>query len=186
MITVPACEPCNRSYALDDEYFRVVVGALAASNDDVKLGPLWRRKVIGSTFRRSPKLRETILRATEEVRAEVEAEPALRGKHYIAMDTARINRVVVRTVRGLLWHHYAVIPRSDIHFNVAADPDLEAISDILSPLAIGRVGRGLFEYRHAVASEDTSQSLWVLKFGEATAFLVHLKVADSRGTVSEC
>ena len=57
-ITVFSCEKCNNDTKLDDKYFRFWVTAGAHPNS--KLGAVWKNKVVGSSFKRSPALLKKI------------------------------------------------------------------------------------------------------------------------------
>src|SRR5260221_7991451 len=56
LITLPCCEDCHRPLSLQDEAFRLWVASVANASD----AGLWilRNRVIGSSFKRSPKLFE--------------------------------------------------------------------------------------------------------------------------------
>lgn len=58
MITVYSCKECNESFSLDEEYFRIIIaGGSTFTKDGQKL---WHKKVIGSSFKRSSKLKNKI------------------------------------------------------------------------------------------------------------------------------
>jgi hypothetical protein len=158
---------------LDDEYFRVCVAAGAQSEQRWK--DLWEKRVVGSTFRRSPKLAMAIWGRTQEVGRIVEAKLPLHGREYLILDAKRISRVLCRIVRGLNWHHYRVIPTREIAYGVIPGINAGDIPEILSRLNLESVGDGAFVYHHAVAEEDPEQSLWVLRFSSEVTFCVHLR-----------
>ena len=64
LITVPACENCNNSAKLDDEYFRIVVSVGVENNLEGQRA--WREGVI-RTLRRSEKLRQRVLSNTRAI-----------------------------------------------------------------------------------------------------------------------
>lgn len=51
-ITVFSCKKCNHDTDLDDEYFRFWV--TAGAHPQSKLSEVWKNKVVGSSFKRSP------------------------------------------------------------------------------------------------------------------------------------
>jgi hypothetical protein len=105
LITVPACEDCNNSAKLDDEYFRIIVSAGVENN--LAGQRVWREGVI-RTLRRSEKLRQHLLSNTREVEIVTPAGVIVGTGYAFKAENYRIKRVVVRIVRGLLWHHYGV------------------------------------------------------------------------------
>src|SRR3989304_6859574 len=53
-ITILSCNSCNQGTNLDEEYFRFWV--TCGASPDSRLWRLWEEKVLGSSFKRSPRL----------------------------------------------------------------------------------------------------------------------------------
>jgi hypothetical protein len=68
LITVPCCRSCNQSYSLDDEAMRVWLAAAATRSASGE--QIWRERVVGRTFRRSPALRASFAQTAIRVLAE--------------------------------------------------------------------------------------------------------------------
>jgi hypothetical protein len=126
MITVPTCEPCNNGAKLDDEYFRACIAT--GGTPGTKQGELWKEKFVDSTLARSPALKAAILQDRQRIiefhrltplkTFDGRILPAELIDLVLPFDASRINRVLVKIVRGLYYHHYRdVMPRST-HFVV--------------------------------------------------------------------
>lgn len=87
----------------------------------------------------------------------------------------RVNRVLERTVRGLLWHHYRVKPGPTIKFYISMHPEVSGIAHILQLTTASSLGDTVFQYRHATAIEDPEQSVRFLRFYAKTTFLILLR-----------
>lgn len=173
LITVPACEPCNNSLKLDDEYFRIC--ALSQAYEDPVGEKLWQNKVIGSTLKRSPTLRSALIQKITTVELRSPAGLYLGATPGLKFDRQRVDRVINRTVRGLLWHHYRVKPGADIKFLTWKDPEVSSFQHILnSGTNLSSIGGGVFQYRHSTTIEDSEQSVWFLRFYGKTTFLIVL------------
>ena len=98
----------------------------------------------------------------------------------LKFDRHRIDRVLKKIVRGLLWHHYNVKPGSDINFLIWKDPDVSSVLHILTTeTTLSAFGGNVFQYRHSTTVEDPEQSVWCLRFYGKTTFLIALVRDDS-------
>ena len=90
------------------------------------------------------------------------------------MSRPRIERVVLRIARGLLWHHYRVtLPATSTAFNCWKDPDVLPIQAMLTEdTVLSSMGGEVFRYRHGVAVENPLTSLWWMSFYAKTHFLI--------------
>src|SRR5438132_9966376 len=112
LITVPACSPCNCSFSLDDEYFRIAILGPAALRSPVAHS-LWegpnKPGLRRSVDRESPFVTEFLSsRRQSEVK---DATGRVIGTSVgRRIEPARIDRTVARIVRGLLWHEHRYRP----------------------------------------------------------------------------
>jgi len=167
LIRVPACEPCNNSAKLDDEYFRAVVSM--GSEDPVAIA-VWKQ---GVTKRASPSFKSRLLRSLRP--AELLRTPAgiyLRDGHSLKLEKQRIEDVVIRIVRGLLWFHYKVRTEDETIFDLRLNPEPDHIHEIIKGLPVSSVGEGIFQYRRGIASDDPQSSVWWLRFYQSIQLLV--------------
>lgn len=178
MITVPACKPCNESYKLDDEFFRVCVLSQADLHPTGR--KLWNEKVTGptlnrkSSLERSPALANFLANQLITVNLKSETGICLGKRDAILFPADRINRVIERIVRGLFWHHYRIRIGSNIGFLSVMNPNIEKISNIINKIAISSIGGDVFYYRYANVAEDPEQSMWFLLFYKRILFSAFL------------
>lgn len=161
LLTVPACEKCNNSAKLDDEYFRIVVSVGVENNLEGQRA--WREGVI-RTLRRSEKLLQHLLGSTRSVDIVTPAGVIVGTGHAFKAENDRIRRVVIRIVRGLLWHHYGVKTDPGTVFDLYVDKDVTPIKETLQLTSISSIGGTAFQYRHGIAIDDPGSSLWWLSF----------------------
>ena len=169
LITVPACEGCNNAAKLDDEYFRIVISI--GVQDSLEGQRVWREGAIRS-LRRSEKLRKHLLGRTRAVEIVTPVGVIIGTGHAFEGENARIKRVVVRIIRGLLWHHYGVKTDPETVFDLYVDADVTPIMETLQLTNISSIGGTAFQYRHSMATDDPGSSIWWLRFYEHRHFLV--------------
>lgn len=166
LITVPACETCNNSSKLDDEYFRAVV---TMASEDPNAVSVWKQGVFK---RASPAFRSRLLNSLRPAELRSPAGLHLRYGHSLKLENTRIKGVVIRIVRGLLWHHHQVSTCLDTTFDICLNPEPGMIHETLHVLPVRSVGDTTFQYRYGIASDDPQSSVWWLRFYQSTQFLV--------------
>ena len=167
LITVPACHACNDSFKLDDEYFRVAVTSEAAYRDEAATA-LWSDRIAP---RMGPGLRRTLLATMRPAQVRTPAGLVIENGTAIAYDKRRIDRVIERIVRGLLWHHYRSRPAA-VRFEISYKPDLRPIQELLGGISFNSIGETAFRYRHSLTMEDPNSSVWGLQFYGHIHFLI--------------
>jgi len=171
-ITVPACEECNGSYKLDDEYFRLVI---ADANDP----------------RLSPENSNHLLEAKRKLFSarKIGAAKGLlldrldRRNGLLTVDWPRVERVVERIVRGLFFHRVGVRLRDTYAVFIWSDwlkqgtehgadrrTALEEFHrSFLDPPT--RIGNEVFEFRFLGDNVDRYGSAWHLLFYGHRSFI---------------
>lgn len=176
-ITVTLCAPCNSSFHLNDEYFRVYVTTGAEPGS--QLGTLWKEKVVGSSFTRSGGLKGRlqdeyeVLRqyaATKPLEFETgEPVPEELLPLLQAFDATRINAVVEKIVKCLHLYHTGTRLNATITIETINVPENEKRQAITK--ATGRVG-DKNEFVYSTQSIAPGQDRWLLVFYEHRAFRV--------------
>lgn len=185
LITVPACRSCNKSYERDDEWFRVF--ALAQATLDPTWQRLWDQKVVGSSLRRSPRLRSVLARLIVKAEVVTPAGLHLGEVEVLTFPKDRIRRVVERIARGLLWRHHRVQPGPEVEFMIwtGNEPGVRTVRDLVSLVGpqtrVRSIGGSVFRYRGGAAVEDPEQSIWLLGFYDKLLLLV-LTSREDRGS----
>jgi hypothetical protein len=175
IVTVPACATCNHSTKLDDEYFRVLIGTQGYWTVDG--ARLWKDKVVGSSFRRSPKFRRMLARNIFELSPEHRRPDLPGGVKAIGFERQRIDHVLRKIVLGLYWHHV----KKRLPTDISIEPFKDRLLDDHARAIFGSrseysIGGGAFRYRFGIAADDACVSIWHLMFYEKTVFVVSVGV----------
>ena len=183
LITVPACEKCNKDISKDEEYFRLklCLSEQVGNNPDARKN----REVILRSLKRpeATGFKQSFLSEIRSMRLRTPAGIHLGRRLAFEVDLHRIFRVVEKSVRGLFFHEtgYSLHPsyEVDVHSNETlkeypAELLEEWTQTILIPLGQQPpkvIGNGVFAYRYHVTEEDPFFSVWSLTFYEQVSFL---------------
>jgi hypothetical protein len=173
-ITTWTCAKCNKETELDDEYFRLFV--TVGAEPETRAGQLWAEKVVGSTFTRSPALKNQLQIDLVKLRQRHKTQPlqTYDGEivaddvvdQCIMLDASRIKRVAEKIVRCLHFHHHSTSLPQDLvfEFSVAplGPPKLEQIIRDRKGLVGGENGEFIYWYQFNDQSRFSSE--WVLLF----------------------
>ncbi len=177
-IKVPACEPCNTSYKLDDEFFRLAISSghdphEAPTGTDVSLEAIAKLAAPEKTG-----LRTMMLSRMREM--EVFTPGGLYLGNEVVMDTdlSRVYRVLRRVLRGLVFHHLGqrlspVYEPTVCWFGeIQGDPaEIEQVLAALRGAEARSIGGHVFSYRFVRIGDPVERSVWYLCFFEHYEFL---------------
>jgi len=172
LITVPACNECNNSYATDDEYFRWFIATASAENPAAE--NLIDDKIL-PRFRKRPALLNRIVAGFRQVDIYSEGGIWLGQSPAFDFERPRIQRVVEKIVKGLYWHHGGY--RLDDNYFVKdfilnPKPPSEEIRKAVLSLPFGAVGKAeVFCYHHWKCPKDDGITAWFLWFFKKTLIL---------------
>ncbi len=173
-ITVFSCKRCNHDTKLDDEYFRFWV--TAGAHPDSKLSAVWKNKVVGSSFKRSPAILKRFQNDHKKLLVhhasiplktyENENVPEHLLHRCYMVEAERINRVARKIVKGLYFHHFSKPLPQEVELTVSDEP---IHIDILLNIIKARKGMaggedGEFIYWFEFDDEEPFFSRWVLFF----------------------
>jgi len=186
LITVPACEQCNRDSSHDDEYFRMVVATANSQRPPAR--KLINQRII-KRARKRPALLQSLLRQARKVDLYSEGGIFLKQCPAFRYDRARMQRTVDKIVRGLFWleqgyilgDNYVVkefvlyLPSPNKN---PPPPNRELQVGILS-LPCKKVGDGkVFAYRCLIDPRYAGVTGWFLEFFETTLIMVMTDAKD--------
>lgn len=188
-ITVFSCKKCNHDTKLDDEYFRFWV--TAGAHPQSKLAEVWKNKVAGSSFRRSPALLKKIQNDHKRLIEQHSKTPLKTYDDEIVPDellsrcymvyAERINRVACKIVRGLYFHHFSEPLPNNVELTVSNKPiDLDIRIKIIKSRK-GMVGGEEGEFIYWFKFDDTEPyfSRWVLFFYLQNYLRVETKIKNA-------
>ena len=182
-IAVWTCKPCNASYALDEEYFRICVCAGAQPGSEGYR--LWDKKVENSTFQRSPALKQKLSNDMDMIQEYHKSHPL--GYHsgdsvpdelvpyILPLEMNRINRVVEKIVRCLYFKHFKSVLSPNSKILISHDSLNPSDVEKINMKRMGWVGRaGEFIYWFGEEREDGSVE-WALLFYLLRHFRITVK-----------
>lgn len=173
-ITVWTCKQCNSSYDLDEEYFRVYItaGAQPGSEED----RLWDEKVVNSTLRRSPALKQKLSNDMDMIQEYHKSHPLrlVSGNpapdelvpYVLPFNADRISRVVEKIVRCLYFKHYKSVLSPDSKVSIGTEPLTEKEIEKTVIEHKGFVGEKIDElFIYWFGQNETKGNLdWILLF----------------------
>jgi hypothetical protein len=147
---------------------RVWLGAAASRS--ASGNQIWRERVVGRTFQRSPALRASF--AQSAVRVLADQKGILFPAVAITISDERADRYLVRIVKGLLTHFYPDFDYSAHRFKVDhLMPRPDDIAMLFSRFAYVERGEGVFRVFHGVIP-DPPVGFWFLAFYDWACFLI--------------
>jgi len=184
MITVPACDACNSSFKLDDEYFRL---AITSGIDGDAFPRELEHSIEAIKKLADPKKQPFALRMLGAQRLlEVKTPAGLHLGHAPGhvVDGARVIKTVKRIVQGLFFHHTGrrISPNHKITAVYVANPaffDGPDVAAVLNTMCAPHIlGNRVLLYRYSLTEDDDSGSVWGLLFFDCYAFLVLTALAE--------
>ncbi len=184
LITVPCCAKCNKSFELDDEYFRL---AITTGIDGIRFPRALELSVQAINKLQQPgkfKFAKSMLASFHKKPLYTPGGLYLGHRGALEIDRARIVGTVHRVIRGLFSYHLGTRLRLETEVwvwsdwfgeNGDADPELLAsvkqVFEFLCALPLHVVGDGIFRYSYGVDEEDQCGSVWWLSFYEHRNFI---------------
>lgn len=168
LITVSCCQPCNDSFKLDDEALMIFAsGHHSVSSDGMWI---WKNKAL-SSLRRSTKLVANVQKALVEM--PVLENQMITTRSAITLAFSRVDRVLIRMTKGLLFRFHPDVPRLSLRYDVEMLwPTQEIVDGLYKTLRYDERGGGTFRFWHGLAAEDPREGLWVYVFFDGVAFYV--------------
>jgi hypothetical protein len=171
LITAPLCSTCHTPLAKMDENMRVW---LAAAGGKSRAGHwIWKNKVMGSTFRRSPKLLAYI-REKHFRPPVVDRQTGELAAGMLTFPQADAVPFIRRLTKGIL---YAFHPEYDYftdNFAVAYRAPTDSVDDVVplvSRLPQTARGNGVFRVWHGLTVDTQDAGACVYLFYEAVCFV---------------
>lgn len=171
---LPACNKCNNLLHLDEEYIRdrfSIVGQGKTAREVFQQGT--RRSYLRPyEMLKSVTKLDLINRDTVPVSIKSPAGIHIGNATGIKIDAKRVNKVSVKIIKGLYYHHFGKRIPNEYNFDIYFDPP-NWLPDLLkkpSPL-IGRFDE-VFSYKGIVTKQDQSTGIWWLSFYKSLGLIV--------------
>ena len=180
LITVPACRPCNKSYDLDDEYFRLFAATPAYDKEAGR--QIWDETIVARTFKRSPKLRAAFVSSPRTLEISSPGGLYLGEAKVVSLDRRRVNRVFEKIARGLFRHHLGRRLPTKSSFTIITNVTLSrfvstGLLDDLGP--VKSIGNGsVAQYRFAYVPESPESSVWLVHLYQTTMTVIFVDTPE--------
>jgi hypothetical protein len=175
MITVPACDQCHGSTAMDDEYFAFVV--LCAVELGRVPGAESARDRLTRGIAEPPRRRfgMNLLKAMHDIEIRTPSGIIIGKRPGMRVDEARMRKVMTRIIRGL---HAKVrgaklSARAKVGVRLIQSHSYHVLDDLvnarwdLDQIAAG----GAFRYQYAALPEEPGRSVWLAGFYQRVIIL---------------
>lgn len=172
LVTVPACETCNRGSSLHDEYFRVTVAT--GSRDSPQSVALLHQRIL-PRMRQSPALIAELMKSMRWTAIRSEGGIYLGHAPAFPIDRPRIQGVTEKIVKGLYYHHNKRrLPSDQIVAPYLYNPSIEKpFQEAIASLPLYNIGDGsVFSYRYCMGDGPSPLSYWFLMFYNDTRFFI--------------
>ena len=182
LITVNCCLDCNKTFGPDDEYLRAYI-ALRANCQEKNKRQVSKKAL--RAFNRSPAFESQFfndIRFAERVRADLSVEFIPQTK----FDEDRLERIMQRIVRGIIWDHSEILLPLNSHWCVLFDHGFEAkrkstinkeAAKLLKDEERKEIGE-LFSYKFGLVEGRQNESIWQLRFFTELWCLVYVNIED--------
>ncbi len=170
LITIPACDACNKSYGADEEYFRTALAVMAGLGSHPQVDRLLGDTIPRSLTRRNGRLQREITLGRELAPYFTPSGLFAGWRWRFRLDFARFNRCVEKTVRGLFWYKSGrpLSPDYAVHVYQGngfwADSGFQALQAEMNGLA--GVGDSVFSCRCTRQEDDHDLTVWQLGYYE--------------------
>lgn len=162
LITVPACEQCNKAYSRDEEYFR---NNLVAVSNYENAAPVW--ETVRRSYKRRPAIHADLLSRSFPLHV---GRVKLFGLKF---DRTRTNRILQKIARGLVFHHYdRVLPATIPCETYLAETVPNGVRELLPKFPCRNRFGTTFSYIGGMAGDVPEAGTWLLVFYVSRVFVV--------------
>jgi len=188
LITVPACDQCNKSFKNDDEYFLNIALEWAASESsdgrqiaDNRLRSMKRKE--------SRRFWQSLVAKTEPVEVRTPSGLYLANSLEVRLDGGRIARTITRIVKGLYFEitkkpipigaNVVSMQFSEFRRTCNDLPDMEQVIQAIPKFPGRFIGKDTFEFRYLIFNEASFFSVWFIQFYRRHGFIATTGLSNS-------
>lgn len=187
LITVPACEECNKGSSKEDEEFRAMLGIRVGGW--TPQGKAFWNKAALRTLRHNQRLKREVLSSARNTEV-VTPGGLYLGRHFLVpWQTSSHDNTIAKITRGLYFHHFGEILAPDVSMQAYWLQDIgDEYADVLGKLVRGSIGENAFVYAFGRNNESAGASIWFYQFygmHYAAAFTGEELLAEVEGVQPE-
>jgi hypothetical protein len=182
LITVPSCEPCNKGFSLDDEYFRLALTSRGDTGDHPEAQLVSERAVQRISRPQARGFLESVFNSLTTIELKTPAGLYLGDAPGFMADLGRLSRVARRVITGLYFHEFGErLP--DTHEAVAwQESGLQRVGEatraqlrqwcnFAQSAPEKTIGEDVFSYWYQPVPDEAHVSVWVLIFYKTVGFI---------------
>ncbi len=171
LITVWCCKKCNEKFSLIDESFRVFTSSVV--NRSKSGSWIWSNKVMESSFKRSPKLKQATIKSLVPLETEINGIKVQQtGMTYPVKKT---KEYLVRLTKGFTKHFNPEIDYSNAKFKINnIIPNQQIVDMLYQKYFYVERGDGVFRMWRVFVKDMGAKSLWVYVFYDGLMFMVEV------------
>ena len=171
LITVWCCKKCNEKFSLIDESFRVFVSSVINRSKSGEW--IWNNKVMGSSFKRSPKLKQVTIKSLVPLQSKVNGTTIQEtGMTYPVEKT---KKYLIKLTKGFTRHFNPEIDYTQAKFKINNIIPNQQIVDMLdSKYFYVERGNGVFRMWRMFVKGMGAKSVWVYVFYDGLMFMVEV------------
>lgn len=171
LITIWCCRECNEKFSLIDESFRVFTSSVINRSKSGEW--IWDNKVMRSSFKRSPNLKQATVKSLVPLQSEINGIKVQQtGMTYPIKKT---KEYIVRLTKGFTKHFNPEIDYSQAKFKINNIIPNQRIVDMLyQKFFYVEKGNGVFRMWRMFVKDMGAKSVWVYVFYDGLMFMVEM------------
>src|SRR5262249_38605493 len=162
-VTAPLCRDCHPLLTQMDEQMRawIAAGASATSNN---ARWIWKNKVMASTFKRSPKLRQYIVeKHLHKMNLETTRGPIVTD--VLTMPQGRVIPFIRRLTKGFLYSFYPdydyFADNFDVVYRLPTHETVSATTELATHLSRRSFAKDVFDLWHGLTQDSPKSGAWI-------------------------
>jgi len=171
LVTIWCCRKCNEKFSLIDESFRVFTSSVINRSKSGEW--IWNNKVMDSSFKRSPKLKQTTIKSLVPLQSEINGIKVQQtGMTYPIKKT---KEYLVRLTKGFTKHFNPEIDYSQAKFKINnIIPNQRIVEMLYQKFFYVEKGNGVFRMWRMFVKDMGAKSVWVYVFYDGLMFMVEM------------
>lgn len=171
LITVWCCKKCNEKFSLIDESFRVFTSSVINRSKSGEW--IWNNKVMGSSFKRSPKLKLATIKSLVPLQTEISG--LMVQETGMTYPIKKTKEYLVRLTKGFTKYFNPEIDYSNAKFKVNnIIPNSGIINMLYQKFFYVEKGNGVFRMWRMFEKDMGAKSVWVYVFYDGLMFMIEM------------
>lgn len=174
LITLPACEECQKKYAKDEQYFLTNISAISNQNINEVAKVIWQK--VRRSYLRRRSLHNDLSSRMARVEITTPSGLYLKTETVLKIPKDRTNKVLTKIAKGLfLFHTQSHVPENFVAEIYLQPKDF--LPDLLKKSQFKGVFEDIFTYAGAVTAAQ-ELSIWWMSIFKSVLAIVILKTPE--------